>query len=105
MGAASVSSTTGARSKMGAELTEPDEKMPTAISIADATRAFGESSLLVEVLKRCARDLQKFLESPVFNLEAACSVVTDCPDGALEGPFLRDRRFSGEGVALCLIPR
>ena len=105
MGTASASSMTGARSTMGAELTEPDEKMATAISIADATRAFGVSLLLIDVLKRCARDLQKFLESPMFNRESACSEVTDCPDGALVGPFLLDRRISGEGVALCLIPR
>ena len=90
---------------MGAELTEPDEKMATAISVADARRAFGVSLLLIDVLKRCARDLQKFLESPVFNRESACSVVTDCPDGVLVGPFLLDWRFSGEGVVLCLIPR
>ena len=105
MGTASASSMTGARSTMGAELTEPDEEMATAISIADTTRAFGVSLLLMDVLKSCARDLRKFLKSPMFNRESACSVLTDCPDGALVGPFLLDWRFSGEGVALCLIPR
>lgn len=105
MGTASASSTIGARSTLGVESTVPDEKVATAISIAEATRVLGVSLLLVGILKRCTRVLQKFLKSLMHTGESACSVVTDCPDGGLVGSFLLDWRLSGEGMALCLIRR
>ena len=58
---ASAWSMTGARSTLGAELTVPAEKMDVAISVAEATKVFGVSLLLIEVLNRCTRDLQATL--------------------------------------------